>query len=295
MGDQGVLTGKEILPNQGPRGLVDLRPASVPPRFSLCCMVTRQDEYAECLQSFAAGGFGEDCEILTIDNSGENKADAYVALNEFLQTATAEFIVLHHQDILLLEHDRSYLEARLDELTKLDPQWAIASNAGRTSDGWPAISIAHPFSDRDVRGGPFPVRVCSVDENFIVVRRVSNLALSADLQGFHHYGVDLCTIADILGWRPYVIDFFLKHKSGGNFDHRYDESMAAIRAKYARALRPRWGFLITGREFILSGSKIPHASWGHLRNVGKALGLVPRNSQLQSDSFIQSKRRGRKR
>lgn len=257
-------------------------------------MVTRPDEYDECLQSFRAAGFGDDCELLTIDNSRDNKADAYVALNEFLQTASGEIIVLHHQDILLLDDGRAELEARLDEVTRVDPHWAICSNAGRTADGWPAISIDHPFARRDRRGGPFPVEVCSVDENFIVVRRLANLALSADLKGFHHYGVDLCTIADILGWRSYVIDFFLKHKSGGNLDARYEESMAAITAKYRQALRPRWAFLITGREFVLAGSRIAHAGWAPLRKVGKALGLVPRNAQLESDAFIQAKRRNRK-
>ncbi len=58
-----------------------------------------------------------------------------------------------------------------------------------------------------------PIRVGSLDENFIVVKRQANLALSHDMSGFHLYGTDLCIIADILGRTSYVVDFHLCHKA----------------------------------------------------------------------------------
>ncbi len=43
------------------------------------------------------------------------KADAYVAINELLQAAQGEIIVLHHQDILLLEDGRAALGVVLQD------------------------------------------------------------------------------------------------------------------------------------------------------------------------------------
>lgn len=287
MQDEGAFTGL------GPLKLVERLSGPISPRFSLCCMVTRRDEYALCIDSLRQAGFDDrNSERLIVDNSKGNKADAYIGVNELLQAACGDYVIIHHQDILLLAgNGANELDRKLSELTLIDPKWGLCGNAGRTANGWPAICISHPFRQTDIRGGPFPTRVVSLDENFIVVRRRANLALSSDLQGFHHYGVDLCIIADILGWRSYVIDFFLRHNSGGTFDQIYEESLLAIEAKYNRALRPRWAFLINNRHFVLSASRVRRIAWRAARKLGKAAGLVPRNHQLEDADYVRNRAR----
>lgn len=239
----------------GPRRIVASAGGPDHPRFSICTMVTRWAEYEECLASFYAHGFDKSCcEFLTIDNSAGNVANGYVAVNEFLQAASGDYVILCHQDVVLIRSGRADLERALANLDALDPAWGLCGNAGHTDDGWPVICISHPHGEEDIEGGPFPARVVSLDENFILAKRAANLAVSNDLAGFHHYGPDLCIIADILGWHSYVINFFLRHNSGGNFDQSYFRSRLAIINKYRRALRPRWIYSITKHHFHISGS-----------------------------------------
>ncbi len=98
------------------------------------------------VESFVSRGFTpDDCEYFYIDNSRighrppthavpgpaeSNRFDAFRGYNLFLSEARGEFIVLCHQDILLLEDGRAELEQRLCELTAHDPEWALCGNAG---------------------------------------------------------------------------------------------------------------------------------------------------------------------
>jgi len=281
----GIGTGKPI----GPRRLARRLGGAASPVFSICAMVTDWDEYAACLASFATRGFDDDqCEFIVLDNSQGNTADAYVALNEFLQAASGRYVILCHQDIVLLDHGIIVLEERLAELTDLDPYWAVCGNAGYAEDGWPQVNLAHGGRDY-IDPGKLPARVVSLDENFLVVRREANLAVSRDLQGFHHYGPDLCIVADILGWNAYVIDFYLQHNSSGTVDDRYHQSRERIAAKYQRALRPRWISIVTMRPFLLSGWALHHRI-ANVQHFGRKLfGLYPRGPHLAD-----SKRRARR-
>ncbi|HET9640830.1 MAG TPA: hypothetical protein VFP12_16675 [Allosphingosinicella sp.] len=224
-------------------------------RFSICTLVTDLDEYAEMVESFSKGGFeGADCEFLYLDNSKSNAFDAFAGYNLFLTRASGDYLILCHQDILLLEQGRSALEKRLAELDELDPAWALCGNAGGVAGGKLAIRISDPHG-ADQSTGDFPARAAALDENFIVVRRDSNLALSHDLGGFHLYGADLCIVADMLGRTAYVIDFHLRHKSGGRTDANFYAARRAAIAKYRRALRSRW-IRTTCTTFLVSGTPL---------------------------------------
>jgi len=150
------------------------------------------------------------------------------------------------------------LDALLDELTRLDPDWGVCGNAGATASGRIAARISDPNTGDTNKGGPFPARVVSLDENFLVVRGEANLALSHDLAGYHWYGADLCIIADVLGWNAYVIDFHVLHKSGGSPDGSFAAIRSATRRKYNRAFRSRWHHVTTKRSIFLSGSPVRH-------------------------------------
>jgi hypothetical protein len=224
------------------------------PRFSICTLVTRAAEYGEMVESFVAKGFvPEDCEYLYLDNATGNRFDAFAGYNLFLTRARGDFIILCHQDILLHADGRDALEDRLAELTVKDSHWGICGNAGGIALGQRAVRISDPHGANQ-RRGPFPVPTSALDENFLVVRREANLALSRDLHGFHFYGADLCIVADFLGWSAWVVDFHLYHKSGGPVDSAFFQMRQAVARKYRRAMRPRW-IVTTVTDFFVSGSK----------------------------------------
>lgn len=204
--------------------------------FSICTLVTNLEEYAKMRESFRNAGF-TDTEFLYVDNSQGNKYDAYEAGNLFLSKASGEYVIICHQDILLKYDSINKLRECLDELEKLDNNWAIAGNAGYTNMAQKAIRITDPYGENQYIGS-LPQQVRTLDENFILIKKSANLCLSHDLKGFHLYATDLCQIAYMLGWNAYVIDFHLYHKSGGNADQRFVDAVNAFRIKYTKALKP---------------------------------------------------------
>ena len=210
------------------------------PAFSICTLVTRRAEYDEMLATFLRCGFGEgDCEYLFIDNSEGNRHDTYSGTARFLAEARGHYVILCHQDVLLLDDDRGVLEARLEALTRLDPNWGLCGNAGGNRMGENYVRISDPHGD-DRTVGPLPARVMSLDENFILVRREAGLAVSGDLSGFHLMGTDLCVLASVIGRSAWVIDFHLRHKSGGRLNADYWAAKSALTTKYREAFTPRW-------------------------------------------------------
>jgi hypothetical protein len=220
---------------------VDAMPRSSGLAYSICVVANNLSEYAAMVESFRSSGFsGADCEYLYVDNSNHNKYDAYAAYNLFLQAAKGEYIILCHQDVVLIEDGRRALDHIIESMSLLDPKWAILGNAGRMADGSSCACITDPHGVRRV--GRLPARVRSVDENFIVVKRSANLALSSDLSGFHLYGADLCIMASMLGFNAYVVAFHLRHKSAGSANESFFAARSAIIRKYEAALRWRWVF-----------------------------------------------------
>jgi hypothetical protein len=220
------------------------RPESAPcpgeVAFTIGTLVTDRALYGEMRASLQAGGFGEaDCEYLFIDNTLPAQVCAYRGLNAVLSAARGRYVILCHQDVRLLGDGRAALEARLSELDRIDPHWALAGNAGGVVPGELALRITDPHG-RDQHVGQLPARVVSLDENFIVVKRACRVGFSNDLTGFHFYGADICLGADIMGYASYVIDFHLEHLSGGNKSAAFENAERQFREKWSRALRGRW-------------------------------------------------------
>jgi hypothetical protein len=233
-------------------------------KYSICTLVNKENQYREMIDSFKDKGFNnEDIEYLYLDNSECNKYDAYAGYNIFLRAARGKYIVLCHQDILLLEDGRPQLDRLIAEIDRLDPNWGLLGNAGGERPGQLAIRISDPRGGNIARG-QFPARVCSLDENFIVVKASANLGLSRDFFGYHFYGADLSMIGDILGYTSYVIDFHLYHKSSGNCDASFYAAREQFIRKYCRAFRSRY-VITTNSTFFLSGNKIMK----YLFNSGK--------------------------
>jgi hypothetical protein len=226
------------------------------------------------VNSFVDHGFvPTDCEYFFIDNRVGNEFDAYQGFNQFLLEARGRYVIICHQDVVLLEDDRSSLEDRLAELDSIDPTWAVCGNAGGIGPGKFAIRISDPWEEnRDTRN--FPARVSAVDENFIVIRRDANLALARDVSGFHLYGSALSIVADILGHTTWVIDFHLRHKSGGNIDREFFEIRKRAIDKWGSAFRPRW-IVTPTTSYLISGLpglyRVPNYIAGRSTGKGRRL------------------------
>lgn len=221
--------------------------------FSICTLVTRKNEYQEMLDSFINKGFNNDiCEYLYIDNSEQMEFDAYQGLNVFLEKAKGKFVILCHQDILIHDNNKNDLVRLIEEVELKDKNWAVLANAGGINLKLIATHITQKDGNKIIEKD-LPLKVKTVDENFIVVKKSANLALSRNLKGFHFYGTDICLIADVLGYNSYVIGFNLLHKSNGKIDQSFFDSKKAITNKYKKAFRNRF-MTTTFSRFYLSGT-----------------------------------------
>lgn len=267
-----------------PGGLVTVvRAAGTAPAFSICTLLTNPDQYRTMRESFAARGFGDDCEYLCIDNSAGNKADAFAGINALMLSASAPIVILCHQDVELIGDGRAELEACLARLQAFDPHWAVAGNAGVTAEGWPVTCLSDVSIELNAFGGPLPAKVAILDENLLIVRRGANLGVSRDLAGFHLYGADLCLVAAMLGWNSYVIDFFVRHWGKGTMGPDYSELLATMESKYRKVLRGRRIPLMVGTELHFGGTGLSRALERGLRPFRKLFGRAPRNRELWSE------------
>jgi hypothetical protein len=231
---------------------------AIPVRYSICTLVSNIKQYSVMQKSYVERGFrGPDCEFLYLDNTETNRFDAYTGLNIFLRAARGTYVVMCHQDVELIEGDVTRLDAVIAELDKLDPAWGLFGNAGGMKNGRLAIRISDRWGENQHIGGPFPIRVTCLDENFIVVRHDANLAVSGDLAGFHLYGTDLTLVAERLGYHAYVVDFHLRHHGSGNIDESFLAIREALINKHNEASRTRW-LTTTCTQMLLSGSTTLH-------------------------------------
>jgi len=240
-----------------------------PFRYSICTLVSKPREYEEMINSFVQSGFTpEICEYLCIDNSNANTYDAFSGLNRFLREAKGEYIILCHQDILLHDHTISDLDKRLEEMDVIDANWGVLSNAGGINLKYVAMHVTQNSGNRLIEH-LLPLKTKTVDENFILVKNTSNLALSHDLKGFHMYGTDICLISETLGFTSYIIDFNLTHKSDGNADASFYKIRKKLMRKYQKAWRGRF-MSTTITRFYISGNGIRYI----LLNSGISMFLV---------------------
>lgn len=221
-------------------------------KYSICTLVSNREEYSSMVESFKKAGFEEQfCEFLYVDNSKQNKYDAYEGLNKMISASKGKYIILCHQDIELRFDTEKVLDKRITELDQLEKNWGLLSNAGGYNLKKVYKRITHPQDS--FNQGPFPHQVKSVDENFILLKKNANLSLSRNLKGFHLYGTDLCMVAEILGYKAYVVDFHLFHKSTGNMNESFYQSRGALIEKYGKLFSSRY-IKTTCTSLYLSGN-----------------------------------------
>jgi hypothetical protein len=217
--------------------------------FCICTIVTNIAEYEIMKHSFEATGFTNSCNYLIADNTNNNVFDAYQAIRRFLQESNAKYTIVVHQDVRCKDA-KIDLEHCLAELTKKDNAWAICGNAGGI-DYKNMVYHIHNIEVRKTKG--LPIKVFSLDENFLVFNTAKQLSISANINGFHFYGTDLCIIADLLGYSSYVIPFMVEHLSKGNLKDLELHKTNFI-LKYGYKLRSR--FMQTSCDKFFLGNSV---------------------------------------
>lgn len=213
--------------------------------------MTDTKQYGEMKASFLEHGFTPDrAEFLVVDNIKGNSFDAYSGLTRLLNEARGRYVILCHQDLLLLDDGATELESRLAQLDERHPDWGIAGNSGITEDNRHVLHISDPHGENQHIGN-LPERVSSLDENFLVVRKSSGIRPSAEMTGFHLYGTDLCLQARQLGHSACVIDFHLRHLSGGRMDEDFYRGEKAFERHWSVKLPSALVVRTTCTELIL--------------------------------------------
>lgn len=193
-------------------------------KYSFCTLVTNFDEYLEMIQSAQAAGFDrDDVEFFYFDNIGENSQDGFSGINKAFTNVRGKYLIFCHQDIVFKFDNIDKLDQCIAELEMKDPYWAVLGNAGKKETGEIVLRITDPHGE-NTNIGNFPEEVVSLDENILILNRSLNLSTSFELSGFHLYGLDICRNANYLGYKNYVIDFHLLHKSGGRIDKSFINS-----------------------------------------------------------------------
>jgi hypothetical protein len=239
--------------------------------YTFCTLVTDHQLYSGFVDSAKTAGFSEDCEFLTVDNTGATQTDAYSGLNSMIEQSRGKILILCHQDILFDFDDRKALEDRLRELEQQDPHWGVCGVAGRPENGRTQVTrITVKFGD-DQRVGEFPSQVVCLDECILITKRSSGVRLSRDVSGFHLYGTDICLIAGLLGYKAFVINFHLRHLGAANMGSSYDDAYNDFKRKWSFALRDRY-IRTTALPIFLTGRREP-------LNVRDLRGWIARQAQ----------------
>lgn len=225
--------------------------------FSMCTLVSNIDEYKILLDSAIKAGFNEqNTEFIYVDNSKQNKYDAYDGLNHCLNKARGKYIILVHQDVEFIFDDIEVLKNKINEIDKIDSTWAILGNSGYAFNDmniqYTRITSTGPSNISD---GPFPSKISCPDENIMIVKNDLNLMFSKNIGHYHLYGADLSMQAQIQGYSTYVIDFHILHKSGGNPDKSFYDTKKRMIKQYQKAFRIKF-FRTPCTPMFLSNNKI---------------------------------------
>lgn len=220
--------------------------------YTICTLVNDMQSYVDLVKSFNRNGFDDtNSTFMYVDNSHGNKFEAYEAIRHFLFKSNSKYIIICHQDIELIDN-KSCLDQQLNLLESYDSLWAIAGNAGGKGVN-AVVKYVTNSAGKEKRDIIDPTRVYSLDENFLIIKKAAQLSISKNLSGFHFYGTDLCLIADILGYRAYVIPFMVRHYGCGNWDRSFYLQQKNLVRKYEKAFSGRF-IESTCSKFYISGS-----------------------------------------
>ncbi len=209
--------------------------------FHICTITNDLSQYAAMKASFLKAGFDEErCRYEVFDNGAANNHECYGTFNRVMAETQEPYLLFCHQDVLLDQnHGYEELLSIIQTLEKDDPVWAILGNAGATEDHQLVRRLRDPYGE-SLGEAAEPVKVCSLDENFLVVKTASQIRCSAGLSGFHLYATDLCLQALQRGYSCYVVSFHLTHLSKGQLNDSFYQAQKSFQKQWSRQFKFRY-------------------------------------------------------
>jgi len=141
---------------------------------------------------------------------------AAAGYNAGMKKSSGDILVFVHQDVYLPEGWFAQLFQAIDYLNGEEPLWAVLGVYGNEPSG---IGHGHLYSTGlgCIVGAPLehPVKIQTLDEVVLVLRRSSGLCFDECLPGFHLYGADICLEAHRRALTCHVVEAFCIHNSKG--------------------------------------------------------------------------------
>lgn len=175
----------------------------------------------------------------------EGFPSASKAYNDGFGKAENDIVVFAHQDIVFPAGWADNLQKALHHLERVDPNWGVLGCYGSIGKD---AGRGYVFSNgMGVHGRPFddPIRVQTLDEIVLVLRKSSPLRFDESLPHFHFYGADICLSAAELGMNSYAISAYCVHNQQENIvlPKEFYECYWYARRKWRNHL-PIWGTCI---------------------------------------------------
>ncbi|NEX46230.1 hypothetical protein [Pseudotabrizicola algicola] len=168
-----------------------------------------------------------------------NAPSAAIAYNRALDATQSEIVVFAHHDVFLPKGWDALLHARLAELTRHCPDWALAGAFGIGADYRQFGPVWTSSLGQIIGRVPSqPEPVISFDEMLIVLRRSSGLRFDDSQPGWHMYGTDIVCRARSAGKGAFAIGLPCIHNDRfhGALGPDFTESYRWMQAKWPQYL-----------------------------------------------------------
>jgi hypothetical protein len=141
----------------------------------------------------------------------QNIGEAY---HQGTEATTAEYMIFAHQDVYFPEGWHIHLQTAVDALADRDENWAVLGCYGVTEEGAKAGHVWSSGMQKELKTDfQSPLKVNSLDELVLVVRRSSGIRFDRALPHFHLYGTDIVQTAKKAGFGSFVIEAPVIHNS----------------------------------------------------------------------------------
>jgi len=156
-------------------------------------------------------------QLITIDNRNNIFFDNLSqAINEGIDQAIHELIVIVHEDVLLVPGWQARFESSLSELEKVSPDWGMLGAVGWDKAGTPLGHWSDPFKYKNTLDKVPYVSVERLDEQLMILRKSSGIRLDDCLPSIHNIGHDLASTLKARSIKTFAIDAPTIHKYAGS-------------------------------------------------------------------------------
>lgn len=164
---------------------------------------------------------------------------AAVAYNRAIDATDADVIVFAHHDVYLPKGWEAVLAARLANLNRRHPDWAVSGAFGVAADYRQFGPVWTSSLGQIVGRVPLqPEPVISFDEMLLILRRASGLRFDESLPGWHMYGTDIVCQARAAGKNAFAIGLPCIHNDRfhGALGPDFSESYQWMQTKWPQFL-----------------------------------------------------------